>query len=41
MGMASDFGTKAIRNYNSGTFELLISYDFSFSKEGVRSPRYF
>ena len=41
LGMATDFGTQAIRNYNVGTFELLLSYDFSFSKEGVRSPRYF
>jgi type IX secretion system PorP/SprF family membrane protein len=41
IGMATDFGTQAIRNYNYGTFELLLSYDFSFSKEGVRSPRYF
>jgi len=41
LGLASDFGTQAIRNYNDGTFELLLSYDFSFQKAGVRSPRYF
>jgi type IX secretion system PorP/SprF family membrane protein len=41
LGVATDFGTQALRNYNAGTFELLLSYDFSFSKEGVRSPRYF
>lgn len=41
VGLASDFGTQAIRNYNSGTFELMISYDFNFKKEGIRSPRYF
>jgi type IX secretion system PorP/SprF family membrane protein len=40
-GLASDFGTQAMRNYNSGTFELLLSYDFVFKKEGIRSPRYF
>lgn len=41
LGLASDFGTQALRNYNNGTFEVMLSYDFSFNKEGVRSPRYF
>lgn len=40
-GMASEFGTQKIRNYNFGTFEVLLSYDFTFKKEGIRSPRYF
>lgn len=41
LGLASDFGTSEIRNYNYGTFELLLSYDFIFKKDGIRSPRYF
>jgi hypothetical protein len=41
MGIASDFGTQALRNYNAGTFEALMSYDMNFKKEGIRSPRYF
>jgi type IX secretion system PorP/SprF family membrane protein len=41
LGLASDFGTQAIRNYNYGTFEIMMSYDFVFKKEGLRSPRYF
>jgi type IX secretion system PorP/SprF family membrane protein len=41
LGLATDFGTQAIRNYNYGTFEALISYDFAFKKVGIRSPRYF
>ena len=41
VGFATDFGVKEIRNYNSGTFELLLSYDFRFKKDGIRSPRYF
>lgn len=41
IGLASDFGVKSIRNYNSGTFEILLSYDFIFKKQGIRSPRYF
>jgi len=40
-GVASDFATTAIRNYNQGTFEAMISYDFNFIKGGIRSPRYF
>lgn len=41
LGLATDFGTQAIRNYNYGTFEIMMSYDFVFKKEGLRSPRYF
>ena len=41
VGVASDFATTAIRNYNQGTFEAMISYDFDFIKGGIRSPRYF
>ena len=40
-GFATEFGTQAIRKYNDGTFELMLSYDFVFKKTGVRSPRYF
>jgi len=41
VGLASDFATTAIRNYNQGTFEAMVSYDFNFTKGGIRSPRYF
>lgn len=41
LGIATDFGTQEIRNYNYGTFELMASYDFVFKKQGIRSPRYF
>lgn len=41
IGVASEFGTQQIRNYNYGTFEVMASYDFNFKKEGIRSPRYF
>ena len=41
IGLASDFSTTMIRNYNYGTFELMVSYDFIFMREGIRSPRYF
>lgn len=41
VGFATDFGTQKIRNYNYGTFEVMLSYDFVFKNSGVRSPRYF
>jgi type IX secretion system PorP/SprF family membrane protein len=41
IGVASDFGTQKIRKYNDGSFEVMLSYDFVFKKEGIRSPRYF
>jgi len=41
IGLASDFSTTAIRNYNYGTYEVLLSYDFAFNRKGIRSPRYF
>lgn len=41
VGIASDFGTQRLQKYNSGTFEALLSYDFNFKKQGIRSPRYF
>ncbi len=41
LGLASDFSTTKIRNFNVGTFEILLSYDFRFKKQGIRSPRYF
>lgn len=40
-GFATDFGTQKIANYNNGTFELMLSYDFYFKTPGIRSPRYF
>lgn len=41
IGVASEFDTSELRRYNTGSYELLFSYDLSFKKEGVRSPRYF
>ncbi|MBU2019163.1 MAG: type IX secretion system membrane protein PorP/SprF [Bacteroidetes bacterium] len=41
IGLASEFGTQAVRKYNDGTFEAMLSYDFDYRKKGIRSPRYF
>ena len=41
LGLASEFGMTPIRNYNNGTFEVMMSYDFNYKKSDVKSPRYF
>lgn len=40
-GIAYDHTINDLASYNSGTYEVLLSYDFLFKKPGVRSPRYF
>lgn len=40
-GLAYDQTVSALSGYNRGTYEVLLSYDFVFKKEGLRSPRYF
>lgn len=41
LGLAAEYGMSALRNYNNGTFEVLMSYDFNYKKSDVKSPRYF
>lgn len=41
VGYAHDFTTTALRTYQSGTHELMLSYDLRFNKEKTLSPRYF
>lgn len=41
VGYAHDFTTTALRSYQSGTHELMLSYDLRFNKERTLSPRYF
>ena len=41
VGYAHDFTTTALRSYQSGTHELMLSYDFRFSKGRTITPRYF
>ena len=40
-GLAFDQTITPLSGYNKGTFEALLSYDFVFKKDGIRSPRYF
>jgi len=41
VGLASDFSTQAIRSYNYGTYELLVSYDLSLKFHKGQTFRYF
>lgn len=40
-GYAYDFGTSDLSNYNSGSHELMLTYDFFKSEVKTKSPRYF
>lgn len=40
-GLSYDYTTTRLQNVNNGTVELMISYDFIFNKEKLKSPRYF
>ncbi|MFA9392259.1 MAG: type IX secretion system membrane protein PorP/SprF [Prolixibacteraceae bacterium] len=41
VGYAYDLTTTSLGSYNSGTHEIMLSFDFSFGRGRVRSPRYF
>lgn len=41
VGLAYDQTTTDLAGFNKGTYEVLLSYDFIFKKEGIRSPRFF
>lgn len=41
IGIAGDYGLQKLQNHNWGSYELLLSYDFTFKRKGIISPRYF
>jgi type IX secretion system PorP/SprF family membrane protein len=41
VGFAYDQTITELVSYNSGSYEILLSYDFVFKKDGIRSPRFF
>lgn len=41
IGYAYDMNTNELQNYNTGTHEILLNYEFNFRKENVHNPRYF
>ncbi|MDP4953787.1 MAG: type IX secretion system membrane protein PorP/SprF, partial [Flavobacteriales bacterium] len=40
-GYSYDYTLSDLNNYNNGSHELMISYDFIFQKDKTLSPRYF
>ena len=41
LGYSFDYTLTDLNNYNSGTHEITLGYDFSFDKNKVVTPRYF
>jgi len=41
VGYGFDMTTNDLSNYNSGTHEIMLQYEFSFTKEKVQNPRHF
>ena len=41
VGASFDQTISRLNNYNSGTFEMFLSYDFIFKKDKIITPRYF
>ena len=41
VGYSYGYSLSEISNFNSGTHEIMLMYDFNFSKRKFRSPRYF
>ncbi len=41
IGYAFDYSTTDMGNYNPGTHEVMIGYDFAKKSKGIKSPRYF
>lgn len=41
LGVAYDYTLSALQKINSGTFEMLLQYDFLFKRDKIKSPRYF
>ena len=40
-GYTLDFSMLDIQDYNNGTHEFMISYDFGYNRTKIKSPRYF
>lgn len=41
IGYAYDQTISKVKTYNKGTHEIMVGYDVSWKKKGIRSPRYF
>ncbi len=41
IGYSYDMNTSELQNYNNGTHEIMLNYEFNFKKDKVQNPRYF
>jgi type IX secretion system PorP/SprF family membrane protein len=41
LGVAYDYTLNELMDYTSGSFEIMLTYDFIFEKGAMKSPRYF
>jgi hypothetical protein len=41
IGYSHDFTLSDLKDYNKGTHEIVLGYDFQFEKKKVITPRYF
>jgi hypothetical protein len=41
LGYAYDFTTTDLKNYQHGVHEIMLSYEFIYTKRKFISPRYF
>lgn len=41
LGYSYEISSNSLRSYNNGSHEVMLSYDFGFSKRKFKSPRYF
>jgi type IX secretion system PorP/SprF family membrane protein len=41
LGYSYDLSTSELKDFNSGSHEIMLGYDFSFDKNKIISPRYF
>ncbi len=41
LGYSYDFSTTELQNYNSGSHEISLTYDFIYQEKRIQSPRYF
>lgn len=41
LGYSYDWTTSELKDFNSGSHEIMLGYDFSFDKNKIISPRYF
>ena len=41
VGLAYDFTLTELQDYNNGSFEIMLGYDFNFKEKHIVTPRYF